>query len=93
MQNSFIRDPVKRVCELRKPAFYICCFYVLASGIKHQTSGSSRGSLKQREVSRQHNNDIQLKPVFRIRIRLDPYHLAGSGSTSGNVDLDPGSKK
>ena len=24
--------------------------------------------------------------------RLDPYHLAGSGSTSGNVDLDPGSK-
>ena len=31
--------------------------------------------------------------VFRIRIRLDPYHLAGSGSTSGNVDLDPGSKK
>ena len=30
---------------------------------------------------------------IRIRIRLDPYHLAGSGSTSGNVDLDPGSKK
>ena len=24
---------------------------------------------------------------------LDPYHLAGSGSTSGNVDLDPGTKK
>ena len=25
----------------------------------------------------------------------DPYHLAGSrsGSTTGNVDLDPGSKK
>ena len=29
----------------------------------------------------------------RIRIRLDPYHLAGSGSISGNVELDPGSKK
>ena len=29
----------------------------------------------------------------QIRIRLDPYHLAGSGSTSGNVDPDPGSKK
>ena len=22
----------------------------------------------------------------------DPYHWAGSGSTSGNVDLDPGTK-
>ena len=31
--------------------------------------------------------------VFRIRIRSDPYHWAGSGSTSGNVDLDPGTKK
>jgi len=35
--------------------------------------------------------------VFRIRIRIrirsDPYHLAGSGSASGNVDLDPGTKK
>ena len=33
--------------------------------------------------------------VFLIRIRLDPYHWAGpgSGSTSGNFDLDPGSKK
>ena len=32
---------------------------------------------------------------IRIRIRLDPYHWAGPGSrsTSGNVDLDPGSKK
>ena len=30
------------------------------------------------------------KPVFRIRIRSDPYHLAGSGSISGNVDPDPG---
>ena len=32
--------------------------------------------------------------MFRIRIWLDPYHLAGSGSrsTSGNVDLDPSSK-
>ena len=31
--------------------------------------------------------------MFRIRIWLDPYHLAGSGSrsTSGNVDLDPSS--
>ena len=24
---------------------------------------------------------------------MDPYHLAGSGSTSGNVDTDPGSQK
>ena len=32
-----------------------------------------------------------LKSVFRIR--SDPYHLAGSGSASGNVDLDPGTKK
>ena len=31
--------------------------------------------------------------MFRIRIRSVPYHLAGSGSTSGNVDPDPGSKK
>ena len=31
--------------------------------------------------------------VFRIRIRLDPYHLTESGSTSGNVDPDPVSKK
>ena len=31
------------------------------------------------------------KSVFRIR--LDPYHMAGSGSTVGNVDLDPGSKE
>jgi len=23
----------------------------------------------------------------------DSYHLAGSGSASGNVDLDPGTKK
>ena len=34
-----------------------------------------------------------LKTVFRIRIRSDPDHLAGSGSASGNVDLDPGTKK
>jgi len=35
------------------------------------------------------------KPVFRIRIRSDPYHLvgSGSGSVSGNVDMDPGSAK
>ena len=31
--------------------------------------------------------------VFRIRIRSDPYHLVGSGSVSGNVDMDPGSAK
>ena len=24
---------------------------------------------------------------------LDPYHLVGSGSASGNVDLDPDTKK
>ena len=28
-----------------------------------------------------------------FRIHPDPLHLAGSGSTSGNVDPDPGSKK
>ena len=37
------------------------------------------------------------KTVFRIRmrIRLDPYHLvgSGSGSVSGSVDMDPGSAK
>ena len=37
--------------------------------------------------------DFVLKPVFRIRIRLDPYHWPGSRSASGNVDLDPGTKK
>ena len=33
--------------------------------------------------------------MFRIRIRIwsDSYHWAGSGSTKGNVDLDPGTKK
>ena len=29
------------------------------------------------------------KYLFRIRNRSDPYNLAGSGSTSGNVDPDP----
>ena len=29
--------------------------------------------------------------VLRIRIRSDPYHLAGS--VTGNVDVDPGSAK
>ena len=35
------------------------------------------------------------KSVFQIWIWFGshPYHLAGSGSTSGNMDLDPGSKK
>ena len=37
--------------------------------------------------------DLYYLAVFRIRIRSDPYHLAGSGSASGNVDLDPGTKK
>ena len=38
---------------------------------------------------------LHLSTEFWIRIWLDPYHLArsGSGSTSGNVDPDPGSKK
>ena len=31
---------------------------------------------------------IIYKPAFR-----DPYHLVGSGSVSGNVDMDPGSAK
>ena len=37
-------------------------------------------------------NKVKNLAVFRIWIRLDPNHLAGcgSGSTSGNVDLDPG---
>ena len=34
-----------------------------------------------------------LLPAFWIRIRSDPYHLVGSGSVSGNVDMDPGSQK
>jgi len=34
-----------------------------------------------------------LESVFRIRIRSDPYHWAGSASTKGNVDLDLGTKK
>ena len=34
---------------------------------------------------------LVLFSVFRILIRLDPYHFAGSGFTSGNVDLDPDS--
>ena len=32
-------------------------------------------------------------PVSRIRIRSDPYHLVGSGSVSGSVDMDRGSAK
>ena len=36
---------------------------------------------------------VTLVPVFRIRIRSDPYHWPGSGSSSGNVDLDPGTNK
>ena len=36
-------------------------------------------------------NNLFIEAVFRIR--LDPYHLAGSRSTSGNADPDPSSKK
>ena len=36
---------------------------------------------------------IKVNSVFRLRIRLDSYHLAGTGSTSENVDSDPCSKK
>ena len=39
------------------------------------------------------SSDFVLKPVFRIRILLDPYHWPGSRSASGSVDLDPGTKK
>ena len=48
------------------------------------------GSLDEHGLIEKMNlNAIQvIYPVFRIR--LDPYHWAGSGSTSGNVDLDPG---
>ena len=36
----------------------------------------------------------QTLPYFpAFWIRLDPYHLVGSGSVSGNVDMDPGSAK
>ena len=35
-----------------------------------------------------------LKAMFRIRIRSDPYHLAGSGNVDTDPpDPDPGSKK
>ena len=34
-----------------------------------------------------------LVSVFRIQIRSDSDHLAGSGFPSGNVDPDSGSKK
>ena len=53
-------------------------------------------------VNRQKNSFLlskylDLKAVFRIRIQIrsDPYHwpVSGSGSVSGNVDLDPGTKK
>ena len=37
---------------------------------------------------------IDLKLSFEFSVfDPDPYHLAGSGSTSGNVEMDPGSKK
>ena len=29
---------------------------------------------------------VHSQAVLRIRIRSDPYHFAGSGSVSGNVD-------
>ena len=32
-------------------------------------------------------------PVSRIRIRMDPYHLAGSGSILNETDPDPGRAK
>ena len=36
---------------------------------------------------------FQLTYNFKIKTSIsDPYHLAGSGSTSGNVESDPGSK-
>ena len=38
------------------------------------------------------NKHSRLKKSFLISVS-DPYHLAGSGSASGNVDLDPGTKK
>ena len=41
----------------------------------------------------EHEENSVLQAVFRIRIRLGQYHLTGSGSTSGNVDPGPGSKK
>ena len=31
--------------------------------------------------------------MLRLISVSDPYHWAGSGSTKGNVDLDPGTKK
>ena len=34
---------------------------------------------------------VSILSVFRIRIRMDPYHLAGS--VSDDTDTDPGSAK
>ena len=38
------------------------------------------------------SNFLELFCASVFRIWSDPYHLAGSGSESGNVDLDPGTK-
>ena len=34
-------------------------------------------------------DETKVKAVLRIRIRMDPFHLVGSGSVSETVDLDP----
>ena len=47
--------------------------------------------LQKTEIDNLRTEKVSYNAVFRIRIRSDPYHLAGSAS--GNVDLDPGSKK
>ena len=42
------------------------------------------------------NNNIYKKKLYFFRLNNsdpDTLHFAGSGSTSGNVELDPGCKK
>lgn len=60
-----------------------------ASGTRWQRGPAATASLLDRQLKKK----WRFKTVFRIRIRSDPYHLVGSGSVSGNVDMDPGSAK
>ena len=36
---------------------------------------------------------IENKKIMKNKKYRNPYHLVGSGSVSGNVDMDPGSVK
>ena len=50
----------------------------------------------ERKLSSFHHQTLKLFSTMLLlavfRIRSDPYHLAGSGSTTGNEDPDPGTK-